>query len=223
MSLIVAHRGGKGESFENSISSFERAIRLKVDSIEVDLRKTKDGEIVILHDESLDRTTHAKGNLSDYSSHEIKNIKLKNGEALPFLSDLLSMAKNKILLHLEVKEAGFEEKLIQLITQYQMQDQVFIISFYVDVLTQCYRLNPNIKTGFLFLTFPRFARTPKSCSLVLPESKLIDEENLKKFKENGRQVHTWVVNDQEEGKRLTSLGVNGLITDFPEKISCWKS
>jgi glycerophosphoryl diester phosphodiesterase len=216
--LLIAHRGGKTYGFENALETSRKAIQAKCDSIEVDLRATKDGEIVLLHDETLERTTNATGKISEFTAYELKNIKLKNEEPIPFLDELLTLAKGKTLLHLEVKEPGFEEKLLQSLERHQMNDQVFIISFYTDVLNVCHRLNPKIKTGFLFLTQPRFSRIPKFCSLALPEAKLITQETLKQFKENGRQVHTWVVNQPENAKRLTALGVDGLVTDCPEKL-----
>lgn len=216
--LVIAHRGGAGEAFENSMEAFQYALSIQCDSIEVDLRATKDGQIIVMHDETLNRTAQGTGKVNHHTLKEISKLHLKNGEQIPSLHDLLKLARQKIQLHLEVKEAGFEEELVNLIDASGMAESVVVISFHHEIIARVHELNPALKTGFLFEDESGWAKVPDFCGLAVPFALLLNENRIKTFKYAGKTVHAWVVNDPDQARKLTSLGVNGIISDFPSRL-----
>lgn len=216
--LLIAHRGGALEAFENSFSAFHQALRVGASSIEVDLRATRDGQIVIMHDATLDRTASAHGKVRDFKLKEIQKWKLKNAEPIPTLTELLDLAKGKILLHLEIKEPGFEPSLVQILKRHGMTSSAFVISFHPKILNTVHELDPKIKTGFLFSKIKDETSYPRSCKLVLPHARLLTLKTVQNLKRERKKIHAWVVNDPKHASKLISWGVDGIITDCPRAL-----
>ncbi len=221
---LIAHRGGAAEAFENSLAAFHHAISIGCDSIEVDLRATLDGTIVVMHDETVDRTTTGHGRVGDLTLSQIQDLKLKNDEPIPTLEDLLRVAKETIALHLEVKEEGFEKKLVEFITSFDLVSSVHVISFNLEVLHKINQLRSQVSTGYLFDKKNQWKSCPSFSKLVLPSVELLDAEFCQLIHAQSKAIHTWVVNSEEKLPELLSFGVKGIITDTPRVFSSfWRS
>ena len=135
--LIIAHRGASAYEPENSLRAIETAIKLKADMVEVDIRKSKDGELVVIHDENVDRTTNSKGWVSKLSLTELKRLDAGAGEMVPTLAEVLDLLKNRIMLNIELKGLGTAEPVYKLIKETGWQNtNLTISSFNWESLTE---------------------------------------------------------------------------------------
>ncbi|MEM2727493.1 MAG: glycerophosphodiester phosphodiesterase family protein, partial [Candidatus Bathyarchaeia archaeon] len=129
LELRIGHRGAKGYEPENTILSFKRALELGVNAIEFDVRRTKDGEIVVIHDAEVDRTTNGKGLVGELTLSEIKSLSTEKGEKIPTLEEALDFLDRKSKIFIEIKEVGIEEKVLEIVRRKGLEDNVIIISF----------------------------------------------------------------------------------------------
>lgn len=227
---ILAHRGASGYTPENTISSFKKALELGFDGIELDVHLSKDGHLIVMHDEKVDRTTNGKGSILSYTLKELKELdagswfdtKFK-GEKIPTLNEVLELIKGKdILLNVEIKAgyryyAAIEEKLLSLLEKYNYLDKSIISSFDHYSLVRLKELNSEVKTGLLYtaaLYEPwDYARKVKVNALH-PYYITLTPEFIKSAFENNLQINTYTVNHEPTVKKLMEAGINGVISNF---------
>jgi|ECHhosMinimDraft_1075155.scaffolds.fasta_scaffold00019_7 glycerophosphoryl diester phosphodiesterase len=213
--FLVGHRGASAYELENTMKSFRRAFEMGCDAVEMDLRRTKDDEIVVIHDEDLSRVAKVNLKVREVSLRELKGIQLINGESVPTLEEVLSQFNGKNLF-LEIKEKGFEGKLVELVKREKMLDNVLFISFDYESLKKVSDLGGKY-IGLLFFKPPfpiEEGRKIKAFSL-LPRVNLVNPRNVKIMKK-GFTVITWVVNDPTQLRRAKESGCNGFVTDKPD-------
>ena len=236
MTLVFAHRGTSSIALENSPSSFKKAIEIKADYIETDIRKTKDEKIIIMHDKDIKRTTNGKGKISNMKLAEIKRFKLKNGEEILTLEELIDMVKNKIKLNIEIKytqDASTAKKVVSLLRRKGILKDVMISSFSVKILKTIREISPNIETALLYTDdkTPRVivkrlyysSRIVKKAKILKTDHlnlhyRFITKRLLKKAFENNLKVNVWTVNSDKLLDKMKNLGVDGIITDYPQKL-----
>ncbi|WP_395046196.1 glycerophosphodiester phosphodiesterase [Flavobacterium sp.] len=218
--LKIGHRGAKGYVAENTLASFQKAIDLKVDGIELDVHLSSDGEIMVIHDETIDRTTNGKGFVKDFTSVQLKQF------GIPTLTEVLDLMNHDFSVNIELKSNDSVEKVITLIEKYVFENNWnynnFIISSFLwrnlEVVSQ---RNNQIKIGVLtedsIEKALAFAKEIKAFS-INPYFKLLNAENVKLMHNEGFQIHTWTVNSSEDITFVKSLPVDGIISDFPDKI-----
>ena len=152
---VIAHRGGPTQAPENTLAAFRNAISLGVDWLEFDVQMTKDGALVVIHDETVDRTTNGTGAVRDLTLEEIRSLDAGQGEKVPTFEEVLQLAKTngvKILPETKSPELylGIEEKLLQALEQAKYLDQTVIQSFNADSLEKLHHLNPQAKLCALY-------------------------------------------------------------------------
>ena len=218
--LKIGHRGAKGYIAENTLASFQKAIDLKVDGIELDVHFSSDGEIMVIHDETINRTTSGNGLVKDFTSVELKKL------GIPTLTEVLNLINNNFFVNIELKSNDSVEKVIILIEKYISENNwnynnFMISSFLWTNLEIVSQRNPQIKIGVLtedsIEIALAFAKKIKAFS-INPYFKLLNTENVKLMHEEGFQIHTWTVNSPEDIIFVQSLPVDGIISDFPDKI-----
>lgn len=232
--MIIAHRGASGYAPENTMASFQMAQKLGSQGIELDVQLTKDGVPVVIHDELLDRTTNLCGQVSTYTWEELRQADAGSwmGEAwreekVPALEEVLD-AFSGMFLNIELKNSvvshpGLEEKVISLITRYCDLANVILSSFNPQSVQRIKQLAPEISTGFLYETEPEHTSAigfavELLADAVHPDYQLLTEEKVYTFHEHGLLVNTWTVNDPEEMKKMVRMGVNGIITNYPDRL-----
>ena len=218
--LKIGHRGAKGHVAENTLASFQKAIELKVDGIELDVHLSSDAEIMVIHDETIDRTTTGKGFVKNFTSVELKQF------GIPTLTEVLDLLNNNFFVNIELKSTDSIEKVMNLIEKYISENNLtyenFIISSFLwDNLEVVSQRNNQIKLGVLtedsIEMALAFAKEIKAFS-INPYFKLLNQENVKLMHNEGFQIHTWTVNSLEDIIFVKSLPVEGIISDFPDKI-----
>lgn len=234
MSLNIAHRGFSGKYPENTMIAFEKAIEEKCDGIETDVQLTKDGEMVLCHDELLDRTTNGSGLILDYTFEEIRKLNAaynfkgkKLEEKIPTLRELLELAKEKgIILNLELKNSiidyeGLEEKVIELVHFYNLEEKVIISSFNHYSVKKCKEISPEIATGILYdsvlYNVGKYAKEigADGCHPLFYTLKPYIVEDIKK---RGLKINTYTVNEKKYMEMMIDMGIDGIITNYPDVL-----
>lgn len=230
MSQIFAHRGYSSAFAENTMSAFIAAEKAGADGLELDVQLTKDGEVVVIHDEKLDRTTTGKGFVRNTTFKEIRklnaNKKGVNKEPIPSLVEVLEwMQSNQLVCNIELKNnlfpyEGMEEKVIQLIRRFNLSNRIIISSFNHYSIVLSYRTAPEIETAPLFnerIYMPWVYAQSIRAQGIHPKLASITDEIIKGAIENGVAVRPYTVNKDADMQRLYKLNCTSIITDDPVK------
>lgn len=227
--LVIAHRGASGHAPENTIAAFKKAVELGADMYELDCLLSKDGEIIVMHDDTVDRTTSGSGKVSDLTLEEIKKLDAGSwfgeefaGEPVPTLSEALEFSKGKILVNIEIKEPGFEQQTVELVENLDMVNDVIITSFHHDVIVKIKEFNPKIKTGALVKDI-----TPKEIEEKILELNtdalntryiMVNKSLVRTAHKHGLKINPYTINDAFAMKMHISHGVDGIITNYPDVL-----
>ncbi|MHB8135884.1 MAG: glycerophosphodiester phosphodiesterase [Anaerolineaceae bacterium] len=231
--LIIGHRGAKAYAPENTMASFKLAVEHKADGVEFDIKFTKDMEIIIIHDLTVDRTTNGKGKVKDYSSEEIRKLdagsffsETFNGEKIPILSEVLNNLPRQFLINIEITNYGtsfdgLAKKVAYLVKDLGIGDQIIFSSFNPMNLYLTKQIVPEIpvailadsgKKGWLSRSSILRGISPK---YIHPHFSDVDREFIVHQHDLGRKVNVWTVNDPADILRMADLKVDGIITDNP--------
>jgi len=224
--LIIGHRGAKGHAPENALISFQKALDFGVDGIELDVHLSADNQIMVIHDETVNRTTNGDGFVNQLSLQELKALRIADEHQIPTLAEVLDLIDQRIFINIELKGKHTAEPVLTLIEKYittknWRYDSFLISSFDWNALQEMHQLNPKIALGVLTETDVDlaigFAQFIKAKS-IHPYFHLLDKENTMLMQQKGFQVFPWTVNEPEDIQKIKSYTVNGIITDFPDRI-----
>lgn len=232
MTLIFAHRGSAGTHPENTMEAFDEAARVGADGIEIDVQLTSDGQVVVIHDETLDRTTNGKGFVKDFSLKDIQKLKA-NGKwkmlrrcRVPSLIEVFEwMRGNDLLCNIELKNSvmdyiGLEEKIFELSRKYGYDERIIISSFNHYSLVKCRKLNPAVEVAALYsnrLFMPWSYARSIGAGAIHPNLNAVTDEMILQSLNAGVLVRPYTVNKETSLNRLLRIECPALITDFPER------
>ena len=225
--LVIGHRGAMGHEVENTLASVQKAMELGVDMIEIDVFKIKNGEIVVFHDVYLDRLTDTSGSIEDFDFQRLSQVKVAGGNAIPLLSDVLNIIDKKVILNIELKGAGTAKKVDSLVRNFIDQkggsNKDFIISsFKWDELRTMRRLNTEMPIAILTEDDPLEGipiAQELNAEAINPDFEKLDLAKVQKIKKAGFKIYTWTVNEPGDIEMAKSWAVDGIITNFPERIN----
>lgn len=224
--LKIGHRGAKGHVAENTLESIQKAIDLGVDAIEIDVHLSQTGEVVVFHDFTLERLTEATGEVAMKSLEELKILKINGQFKMPTLLEVLDVIDKKCLLNIELKghQTAFETcKSIQLYTETRgwAFEQFLVSSFDHKQLGTVFNSNKNIPLAVITDSdidgATRFAETIKA-KAIHPEYRLLNKDTVNRLQSSGFKVNAWTVNEIADIASVKSYGVNGIISDFPDRL-----
>ena len=223
--MSIAHRGAKGYFPENTISAFEKAFELGCDGIELDVHLSADGEIIVIHDPTIDRTTTGKGFVKDLTLTAIKLVAYSNAQ-IPTLDEVIAITPKKCLVNIELKSGDTVQPVSELIAKYVSNHGYNYSSFLVSsfdwiALKELRKINPKIPLGVLTETDLSLAIAYAEfigATSVHPQYHLLTLENTIQIKERGLQVFAWTINEPTDIDQIKSYNVNGIITDFPDRV-----
>jgi len=229
--VIIAHRGAAGLAPENTLVAIVEAINLKTNFIEVDVQRTIDNVLILMHDKNIDRTTNGTGAISQLRWQDISKLDAGRhfsgkfvGEQVPTLDAALKLVQSKpTTLVVEVKSSQLypeiEYQVVESVKKFNMWDQVIIISFNYDVLEKVNALAPNLFLGFLW-PWPFFPHRISSSKIkivsVFWPTVILNPFLVRNLHNQGYQVWVWTVNDPHLMRLLLWLGVDGITTDRPD-------
>ena len=239
MPLVLAHRGANKRAPQNTIPAFVKAVEFGSDGIETDVHLSKDGEIVICHNYTIDATSDGKGLISDYTCEELKKYDFGSyfsqdfrGVTLPTINELLDVVKDMKLINIEIKppktKNDLVKKTIETVHNYGISDSVIISCFDPECIRESKEIDPGIRTGLLYedddlgkeiMSFG----VEKYCAQLNanaahPMCELITEDEVKRLHALGMAVNVWTVNEKEDILRLTEWGCDALISDVPDYV-----
>jgi len=219
--LKIGHRGARAYEPENTLRSFQRAIELGVDAVELDVRKTKDNEIVVIHNVDVNKTTDGSGSVSELTLEEIKRFVTEKGEKIPTLEEVLDSVGKRVKILVELKETGIEEKVLGLIRGKGLIENVVIISFHEDALRKVRELDGEVATGLIYVRHknPIRAALELKAEYLLSLYRFTHSANVKKAHEKGLKVIVWTINNEEEVAEYRKKGVDGIATDRPDILN----
>lgn len=221
--LVVAtgHRGAAGLEPENTLLGIGRAIELGVDQIEIDVHLTRDDRLVVIHDETVDRTTNGSGMVRDLSFEEMRMLDAGKGETIPTLEEVISLVKGKVILQVELKGLGVEERAVEAVERTGIVDEVVFTSFRHPALKAVKKLNPDIEAGVLFYCLPidpcRLA-LDAGAEAIHPNVSFVDKGLVLKAHELGLKVRAWNSDEEQEMERLIKTGIDGLGSNRPDLL-----
>ena len=231
--LIWAHRGASGHAPENTLPAFRLAAEMGADGVELDIQFTKDGEIVVCHDETVDRTSSAKGWLKNYTLKELKQMDFSygnlayEGARIPTLKEVLELLKpTGLTVNIELKTGiffyeGIEEKTLELVRREGWADRIIYSSFNHETLRKIHRLDPGAKTGMLYgdglVDVVPYARSLGVSALHPVLYNLQYPGFMETCREVGMDVNVWTVNEAEYIELCRKYGVHAIITNYPDK------
>jgi glycerophosphoryl diester phosphodiesterase len=223
---VIGHRGAMGYCPENTLSSFERALALGADWIELDVHMTRDGALAVIHDETLDRTTNGHGPVQATSAAELTQLDAGGGERVPFLPEVLDWARTRgTVVDVEIKNApvyyaGIESAVVSAVQDSQMTDQVIVISFDHRAVRRVHELDSRIVTGVLYGARPvdggvSLARAANADAL-LPHYAYVTKEDVQLAHAAGLAVAPWATSEPEQLRKLIDAGVDAIATNHPD-------
>ncbi|MEH7380986.1 glycerophosphodiester phosphodiesterase family protein [Bacillus sp. JJ1533] len=230
--LIIAHRGANDRFNEHTLTAYKIASEDGIDYLEIDLRMTKDGELVAMHDDTIDRTTNGKGKVSDYTLEELKNFKTVStfdgervSEEIPSLREILDEFSDTENFYIETRlvnnQLAMEEKLIELLNEYHLLDDKRVVfqSFSTKSLEKITSLAPDLPLAHLFKKgkFDLNHALSSSYPIIGIESSDVTKRIVEKLHNNGKKVHVYFTNkktQKREQSRVRELQVDGYFTDY---------
>lgn len=223
--LIIGHRGAMGHCTENTIASIEKALELQCDMIEIDVYKIKTGEIVVFHDRTLDRMTNKKANIESLCYDNLQNVIIKGGHKIPTLQKAIETINQRAVLNIELKgvdTAKSSYDIIQIFIKNGFKKENFLFSsFNWSELSDIHLLDPSFPLAVLTKGKPEqaisFAKLIQA-KAINPSFRNLNKKNIQLIKEQGLKVYPWTVNTPRDIQRMKSLEVDGIITNFPERI-----
>lgn len=224
--LAIAHRGASGSVFENSPSAFKKAIALGADMIETDVRRTLDGELVIMHDYSIKGSTGHVGRVAKLTLRELQKIRLRNDEEIWTVERLLGETRGKIQVNLEIKAKRVVESLVKLVKRMDLTEEILYSNFRMNTLKKIKALDPTARVGFLTIfpiSFLRVANFLKKLvkiggEALCPEHLLLSRSTMRISHGLNLKVFPWTVNDPRKIKKCLEFGADGVMTDYPEMV-----
>ncbi len=219
--LRVGHRGARAYAPENTLASFKKALELGVDAVELDVRKTKDNQIVVIHDADVKRTTDGEGLVGELSLGQIKGFSAEDGEKIPTLQEVLDFLDKKVKVLIELKETGVEEQVLAIVKERGLEHNVVIVSFLEDALKKIRELDGDIETGLIYVKH----KNPVKAALELKANYLValyrftHTANVVKAHENGLKVIVWTINNPQEVEEYAKKGVDGITSDKPDILT----
>jgi len=219
--LRIGHRGARAYEPENTLRSFRKALELGVNAVELDVRMTKDGEIVVIHDAEVDRTTNGTGLVSTLTLKEIKGLKTEKDETIPTLEEALDFLDKKVKVLIELKETALEAKVLKIVQKGKLESNVVIVSFLEDALRNVKQLDEKVETGLIYVKHknPVKAAIDLKASYLLPLYRFTHTADVQKAHQNGLRVIVWTINKPGEVADYVKKGVDGITSDTPDILS----
>lgn len=228
---ISGHRGASNRAPENTIAAINAAIEDGASWIEIDIQMTKDNRIVLMHDDTVDRTTNGSGRICDLTLEQIRTLDAGSwfdasfqGEKIPLLQEVMDVVRDRVKLNIEIKHGAFTNNqlndLLSLIRQNEFEQLCILTSFQKSYIEYIHQLNPHLKVGWIIEFFAEPVEKISSgfYQLVSLHHKLVRPEYVELFHNKGKLVHVWTVNEISEAQQMLHCGVDNIITNYPARL-----
>ncbi|HEX3409187.1 MAG TPA: glycerophosphodiester phosphodiesterase family protein [Candidatus Binataceae bacterium] len=226
--LNIAHRGASGRFPENTLRAFSAAIDAGAQMCELDVQLTSDGALVVIHDETVERTTDGRGAVRAMTLAELKRLDAGvrfglefKGERIPTLEEVMALAEGRCALNIEIKSTGVEHKVCELIVERAALATTMISSFDWGALAVVRHLEPRVRMGMLASQWPARlvgAAFELKAESINPRADMVTEDLCIAAHERNLSVYAWTIDQPAEMRRLIAFGVDGIMTNYPARL-----
>ncbi len=218
--IIMGHRGAAALEPENTLLSIGRAIEIGVNAVEIDVHLSKDKEIVVIHDSTVDRTTDGSGPVCNFTLDELKKLDAGKGQRIPTLEEVIDFIDNKVDLVIELKQEDTVESVFNLIKRNNIQDDVYVISFWHRLAKTIKEMDSRIKTGMLLVGCPvdTCIATQTSADALVMNYSFIDMKFVQTAHKENLKVFVWNIDKRNLIKPYVDMGVDGIGTNDPRVL-----
>jgi glycerophosphoryl diester phosphodiesterase len=234
--LVIGHRGFSAAAPENTQASFKKAMEVGVDMIELDVHLSKDGQVVVIHDDTLNRTTNGKGKVVSYTLNELKQLDAGSwfgsqfsGERIPTLKEVLELTHGQVLLCIELKGGDLgqytlkdlADRSLQEVEKARMLSQVLFASFDLSAIERIREKNPGIPVALIYSkswSSPQEVTGGRPIPVLSFRGTVLTQTNASKARQQGIKVLVWTLNTEEHMEHFLKMGVDGIVTDYPDRL-----
>lgn len=234
--FVIAHRGFSGAAPENTLAAFEKAIEAGSDMIELDVHLSSDGQVVVIHDDTLNRTTNSKGKVSHHTLQELKQLDAGSwfgsqfsGEKIPTLKEVLELVRGRILVNIELKMGDLgpysmkdlADRSLQEVEKTGVVNQTLFSSFDPSVLERIHEKNPRILMVLVYnksWSFTQEVTGGRPIPVLSCRGTVLTQTNISNAHQRGIKVFVWTLNTEEHMVHFLNMGVDGIITDHPDRL-----
>lgn len=222
----IGHRGARGHLAENTLESIELALSFGVDAIEVDVHRCKSGELVVIHDFTLDRTTNGSGEITGHNLDELKELLIEGKYKIPLLTEVLDFIQGKCGINIELKGTNTAQSTCNIVKDYienkgWAYPDFILSSFQNSELYEVFKIDKKIPIGILSKASVSEAielGKKLNAAAIHPSIGITSRDNVKQAHQAGFKVNVWTANDLETIARMKDFGVDGIISDFPDLL-----
>lgn len=223
--IVYAHRGASEYAPENTLQSFYLGVQMGANGIETDVQKTKDGVLILFHDDTLERVTGAKGKVCDYTFDQLANLLVKRGDKsdkiITLEEFLIKFGWKDLTFAIELKSSGVAKESIDLIKKYKVENKCIITSFNFQNLKEAFDYAPRLRIGYLVQKIDsEVLEQIKEIKLteICPCVDIIDKDFVKEWNDKGYDVRAWGIANENLMKYAYECGVCGMTVNFPDKL-----
>ena len=234
--LVVGHRGFSGVAPENTVASFKKAMEIGVDMIELDVHLSKDGQVVVIHDDTLNRTTNGKRKVGSYTLNELKQLDAGSwfssefsGEKIPTLREVLELTRGCTTLNIELKKGDsgpytivdLADRALEEVEKAAMLNQVLFASFDPLAIERIREKNPRLPVALIYSkswNSPQEITGGRPIPVLSCRGTILTQTNASKARQQGIKVLVWTVNTEGHMEQFVNMGVDGIITDHPDRL-----
>ncbi len=222
---IVGHRGAPRQAPENTLLSFKRAMDIGVDWVEFDLHRTRDGEIVVIHDYKVDRTTNGTGMVRDMALEELKGLDAGNGQQIPTLAEVIALARGKVGMDMEIKVRGIEDDVVEAIWRSDIGPRCMASSFLLDTIRKVKEMDSRILTAAIVGKMPEDPQKYLDMLLldikadaIMLSKRIAMPEFVGQIRRQGLKVGIWNADEPDEIERCAAMDPYYLCSNYPERL-----
>ncbi|OPY25851.1 MAG: cytoplasmic glycerophosphodiester phosphodiesterase [Methanocella sp. PtaU1.Bin125] len=219
--MIVGHRGAAGYEPENTLHSFRRAIEIGVDWIEMDVRRSADGHLVVIHDDTVDRTTGGHGKVSEMTLDELKKLDAGRGQKIPTLQEAIDFTKGQARLIIEIKQEGTEADVVDAIERNDIINAAMVASFFTRSIRRVKEISPRMMTAAIFsrlpIDFKALALDTGADSIFLRKD-IVSQAIIEEAHKNGFTVNVWNEDNPEEIRKYAAMGPDMMSSNYPDRL-----
>lgn len=223
--LIIGHRGACGYEPENTLISFEKAISLGVDMVEFDVQKCKSGELVVIHDDTVNRTTDDKGKVEKLTLEQLKSFDCEKGQKIPSLEEVLDLINRRVKVNIEIKSKGITREVCEVINSYLSKGWAYndflVSSFNHKDIYEMQKIDLTIPRGIITSGFSlKYLRSLEDLKpyTIMHYYRSLTKRFLKAAHEEGVNVFVWTGNNKKVYEKLKKMGIDGVFSDYPDKF-----
>ncbi len=219
--MIVGHRGAAGYEPENTLLSFQKAIEIGVDWIEMDVHRSADGHLVVIHDDTVDRTTNGHGKVSEMTLDELKKLDAGKGQHIPTLQEVIDLAKGKVRTIIEIKQTGTEVEVMDAVERNDLVNAAMVASFHTYSIRRVKELSPRIMTAAIVSRLPidfKALALDIMADSVFMRKDIVSQAIVDEAHKNGFTVNVWNEDNPEDIRKYAAMGPDYMSSNYPDRL-----